>query len=210
MQPAPRIDDLPAAARRHLSAGESQLIYHPYSTATWRVERVSGAVLYLKAAPAELYPSLASERDRCAWLAERGAPVPEVVDYGAADGVEWLLTAALPGAPATAAPHLGAPQRTAGILGEGLRAFHEIDPAECPFDHTIAPSLRHVSARVAAGRVNADAFDAPHQHMDAEQALRRLLDAAPAEEDVVVTHGDYCFPNALIDQGRVVGYLDLG
>jgi kanamycin kinase len=27
---------------------------------------------------------------------------------------------------------------------------------------------------------------------------------------VVLCHGDYCFPNVLIDDGAVTGYLDLG
>jgi kanamycin kinase len=31
-----------------------------------------------------------------------------------------------------------------------------------------------------------------------------------ASEDLVVCHGDYCAPNALLTEGRVTGYVDLG
>lgn len=44
-----------------------------------------------------------------------------------------------------------------------------------------------------------------------EQAFARLRELAPVQEqEVVVCHGDYCLPNVLLDDGRVVGYVDLG
>ena len=34
---------------------------------------------------------------------------------------------------------------------------------------------------------------------------------APDREDLVVCHGDYCFPNVLLDDaGFVTGYIDVG
>ena len=32
----------------------------------------------------------------------------------------------------------------------------------------------------------------------------------PTSEDLVVCHGDYCFPNILISGGDAVAYVDLG
>jgi len=32
----------------------------------------------------------------------------------------------------------------------------------------------------------------------------------PASEDLVVCHGDYCFPNVLIEGDEVTGFVDLG
>ena len=42
-------------------------------------------------------------------------------------------------------------------------------------------------------------------------ALERLESLRPQSEDLVVCHGDYCFPNILLDDaGAVTGYVDLG
>jgi hypothetical protein len=49
-----------------------------------------------------------------------------------------------------------------------------------------------------------------HRHLDAQGALGQLERLLPDGEDVVVCHGDYCPPNALIRDGRVTAYVDLG
>ncbi|MGH9033456.1 MAG: phosphotransferase, partial [Acidimicrobiia bacterium] len=44
-----------------------------------------------------------------------------------------------------------------------------------------------------------------------DAAIEQLEALAPVDEDLVVCHGDYCLPNVMLDdEGRVVGYLDLG
>lgn len=202
---------LPQAARSHLVGARCELIYNPYLAATWRVEHDSGRITYLKAAPAGMFPSLAAERDRMVWLHDHGMSVPEVLDYGQDNDVEWLVTAALPGRPATDEPHLREPERTVPILAEGLRAFHELDPTGCPFDWRIPRAVDHATARVRRGDVDRTGFNEPHLHLTASEALERLHAMLPLDEpDLVVSHGDYCFPNVMIDDGAVVGYLDLG
>lgn len=208
---APDAPDLPAAARRHLAAGEAACVWNPYATSTWRIAaHRGGGARYLKAGWTGAYPSLAGERDRLAWLRARGAPVPEVLDHGAGDGVEWLLTAALDGEPAVAPQRVANARATVRSLAAGLRAFHAIDPAGCPFDHRVAATLAHVRDRVRRGDVDPAGFHDDHRHHTPSGALAVLERHAPAREDVVVTHGDYCFPNVLLRRDRVVGYLDVG
>jgi aminoglycoside phosphotransferase len=182
---------MPGRARQHLAGGQSQLIYNPYATATWRVTRSSGHVRYLKAVFVGTHPTLAAERDRCLWLRSHGAPVPEVIDHDSNGGVEWLVTAELPGVDATAPEHLGNPTTTVPELAEGLRAFHQIDPTDCPFDHRVPAALDHVARRVSAGDVSADGFHDSHRHFDPPAALNRLRDLAVHEQHLVVCHGDY-------------------
>ncbi|HSK97909.1 MAG TPA: aminoglycoside 3'-phosphotransferase [Euzebyales bacterium] len=210
MRPAPTEAQLPARARRYLARGDAELIYNPYDTATWRV-RVAGAPwLYLKAGPVGHHPSLQDERDRLLWLAARGAAVPEVVDMGAGGDVEWMVTVALPGLPATAPEHLERPRRTVPILAEALRAFHEIDPTGCPFEWTVKHALAHVEQRVAAAAIDVAGFHDEHRHLSPEDALARVRATAPPDDDLVVTHGDWCFPNIMIAGVRAVGVLDVG
>jgi kanamycin kinase len=207
---APACHHLPWRARRHLAAGRSQLTYNPYSTATWRIASQSGTARYLKAAFVGAYPSLAAEIARAVWLRECGVSVPEVIDHGAADGVEWMLTAALPGVAATAPEHLARPEVTVPLLADGLRRFHAIDLTACPFDYRMAVALDHVARRVAAEEVSADDFHDVHRGLDPSAAIARLDELNIDESELVVCHGDFTPPNVLLDAGRVAGYLDLG
>jgi kanamycin kinase len=71
--------------------------------------------------------------------------------------------------------------------------------------------MAQVRHRVATGLVDpAEDFDEEHQHLDALGALRELERQQPADEDLVVCHGDYRPPNALLTAGRVTGHVDLG
>ena len=192
-----------------MAAGRAELVYNPYATATWQITD-HGAVRFLKVGWAGAYPSLAAERHRCMWLATRGLPVPEVLDHGTDGRVEWMLTAGLSGRDATAPEHLADPRRTVPLLAEGLRAFHEVDPTDCPFEWRIPAALAHVAGRVAADDVSSEGFHEVHRHLTPAKALERVRELVLPEESLVVCHGDYCLPNVLLDGGRVVGYLDLG
>lgn len=210
MTVAPDSDDLPPAALRHLAAGRAECVWNPYDTTTWRIDLRSGAVRYLKAGFMGAYPSLAGERDRLLWLRASGVPVPEIVDFGSDEGVEWLVTVALGGASATDERHLADPRATVRTLAEGLRAVHAIDPADCPFDHRVQPTLDHIRERVERDDIDPAGWHEDHRHHTVYTALAELEDDAPTVEDVVVTHGDYCFPNVMIAGGRAVGFLDVG
>lgn len=141
MRSAPVREQLPAVARGFLADGNTELIYNPYATATWRTVRAPD-VFYLKAAWVGSYPSLSDERDRCLWLSGRGVPVPAVIDQGSDGEVEWLITAARSGTPATVADRVRDPRRLVPALAEGLRAFHAVDLPVAPSTTVFLTPLR--------------------------------------------------------------------
>jgi kanamycin kinase len=177
----------------------------------WKLER-DDETRFLKVRKiARHHYSLADERDRMLW-AHGQIPVPDVLDYGIDDDEEWLLTTALPGQDATTPEHKADPTWIVALLARGLRELHEsLDVATCPFDFTNDLAIAHVKRRL-----DADVFTEPYEHheefrhLEPEQMVERLEALRPADEDIVVCHGDYCFPNVLIDAGMIVGYLDLG
>lgn len=177
--------------------------------ATWRLER-GGEVRFAKVVLAGHIPSVPDERARLAWAAPR-LPVPGLVDAGGDGRIDWMVTAGLPGVDAARAAATVAPEVLVSALAEGLRAFHAVPAADCPFRFDLDTALPLVRARVDAGLVD------PRRHLHPEFAhlspaamMDRLEARRPATEDLVLCHGDYCLPNVLLRDGRVSGYLDLG
>jgi kanamycin kinase len=177
---------------------------------TWRLTSPSGETAYLKVAPNDHAETLTAERDRMAWISSK-LPAPRVLDFGHDKAQVWLLTAGLPGVNAIDPDLRTDPPKLVPLLGVALRQFHTLPVKTCPFDFRLAVSVHLAQQRVAAGLVIANTdLHREHAFSSAEAALERLLQLRPAEEDLVVCHGDFCLPNVLFDDGNVSGYLDLG
>ena len=177
---------------------------------TWRLDRGDGQVRYLKVGYRASVPTISDECTRMRW-ARLYLPVPDVVDCGATNEIDWMLTAALPGMDATAAELRLDPAGLVASLARGLRQFHKAPTEECPFDSTNETAIKVVRRRIEAGQVNPEThFHPEHSHFTPESALSDLERLQPTSEDLVVCHGDYCLPNVLIENGEVTGFLDLG
>ncbi len=206
----PHLNTPPPLAHAYAGWAWTPVWRYPHQT-TWRLDHPSHATVYAKVAHTGAYPGLTAEAARTHWAKAQQVPVPAVVDTGSDGTVEWLVTTGLPGRPATD-PTLGDRAAVAVALAHGLRRLHEIAPAHrCPFDFRIPSALAHVRRRAEAGDIDpAEDFDDEHRHLDLDAALRELERLRPDTEDLVVCHGDYCPPNALITNGHVTGYVDLG
>jgi kanamycin kinase len=157
---------------------------------TFRAEGRDG-IRFIKHGPKNLETTSAGEAERLSWAREY-TPVPRVIEAGADETHEWLVTVALPGASAVAPRWVRDPATAVRAIGRGLRAFHDRMPvAQCPFDWRV--SARTAAAEVRGIRVPDD------------------LRVPPAEDRLVVCHGDACAPNTLIaDDGSWAGHVDLG
>jgi len=158
--------------------------------------------LFLKA-EAGPFSEVPDEAARLAWMATQPLPAPRVVDHVEHQDRHILLMTALPGRDLASDPGL-APADIARLLGEVLGALHAHDPATCPFDHRIDNRLPLAERNLAAGRVQ------PRWRIgrSPEAALATLRATRPASENLVVTHGDACLPNLLVEAGRFTGFVD--
>ena len=179
---------------------------------TWRLRhRPDGRMRFLKVKRAGHHPTALDESARMQW-ASLFLPVPIVLDAGSANDLEWLLTDALAGTDATRHPLLSDPEAIVALLARGLAVFHARAPvAQCPFDFQAAGAIAHARERVRAGIATGRDLHPEYAHLTMDAALGELERLRPASEDLVVCHGDYCFPNVLIDDGgAITGYVDLG
>lgn len=168
------------------------------------------------AATSATLAELLDERDRLTWLATTPIDAPRVVDWQERDGVATLVTSTLPGVPASDLPAADARAAARGLV-EFLELLHALPVGECPFDRRLGVTVGAAAENVAAGEVDEADFDEERRGWTAEALLGRLLadrERAQAGEagDLVVCHGDFCLPNALVDPdtARVTGILDVG
>ena len=183
--------------------------YYP-GKAVHRIESPAGEVCFVKLSFGAQNPPLGDDAVRLRW-ARAFLPVPEVLGSGTADGLDWLVSRALAGVDATAPELLAEPEPLVAALGRGLRRFHEKAPVgACPFDFRLAAALPRVRQRASSLTEFESSPDAEHQNLSLAGALAKLEEDRPAQENLVICHGDFCFPNVVIEDGMVIGYLDLG
>ena len=146
---------------------------------------------YIKFGPRNPESTLAGEARRLEW-AGRYARVPHVLEVGADDDDEWMVTRALPGESAVAPRWLAEPAVAVRAVGEGLRSLHEALPAaDCPFEWTVASRIANAARRGIR--------------------LPDVLREPPPIDLLVVCHADACCPNTLIGQdGQWIAHVDLG
>ncbi|KQZ85421.1 aminoglycoside phosphotransferase [Microbacterium sp. Root166] len=146
---------------------------------------------YIKFGRRNAESSLADETVRLEW-AGRWIRVPHVLESGADDTHEWLVTRAIPGESAVSPRWLADPAKAVRAVGEGLRALHDALPvAECPFEWDVPSRIAN-----AAGR---------------GIRVPSALAEAPPIDLLVVCHADACCPNTLLhEDGRWAAHVDLG
>lgn len=174
-----------------IAAGDPvQLAWHNgLDGRTYRVHRAD-CTEYVKWSPDHPEIDLGLEARKLAW-AGRYVSVPQVLGHGRdSETSAWLHTKGIPAMSAVAPRWKAEPRRAARAIGAGLRTLHDKLPVhECPWSWRIidrTPRIRN-------------------------QADRVLIDQAPAEDDLVVCHGDACSPNTLVaDDGSCAGHVDLG
>ncbi len=123
------------------------------------------------------------ERVRLMWLAPRH-PVPAVLDFGADESAQWLVTQSLPGEHAVGDRWRARRTEAIGAIATGLRQLHRLPIQDFPVGW---------SREVWVGRTP------------------EAIEPRPPVDRPVLVHGDACAPNTLISaKGEWVGNVDFG
>jgi aminoglycoside phosphotransferase/RimJ/RimL family protein N-acetyltransferase len=175
----------------------------------YRLYREDMSDLYLKVSSEQSVYRLQAEARRLEWLNGR-LPVPELCYYDEVDGVEYLLMTAVSGRTAIDPHHKSNLKQLVDLLAEGLQQIHAIPVEECPFDQRLLVQMEIARLRLIHGQVDEADFEPEWQGKSAVLLFEQLLDSQPDYEYLHFTHGDYCLPNVLIEDGQIGGFIDWG
>ena len=181
------------------------------AASVFRLDTPGQPSLYLKTEPAGLLAELPGEAERLRWLAAAGIPCAPVLGWEQEAGRYWMLLGELRERNLEDAAF--DPACKVRLMAAALRSLHALDVAGCPFDHRAALRIGHAEARLRAGLVEEDDLDDAHRGLAPADLFARLQAQAPAREDLVVTHGDACLPNLIVQHGqheRISGWIDCG
>lgn len=198
------LDEFPTALHSLLSGADIYDSSCSPDAKVWFINRDGG--YYLKSARPR---SLEREAVLTDYFHSKGLAA-KVCDYRMGHlGCDWMLTERVTGEDCTHATYLADPKRLATILGERLRMLHELDCADCPFEH------REFYFPTAEHNYKAGAFDSTYAKGFGDYRTPDEAWAVVAREGHLLKggsllHGDYCLPNVMLDDWHFSGFIDLG
>ncbi len=175
----------------------------------FRLEAANKNSLYLKTSPRVPGFSLLQEKRKLEWLGNQ-LPVPKVLQFAEDENADFLLLSEISGLPASDDSLKKDIPRVIEQLAAGLKTIHILSTADCPFNARLDFAIELGRERVIKGLVEQENFDEERQGRTPEDIFRELLATKPMNEDLVFTHGDYCFPNVILKDGNLNGFVDWG
>ncbi len=165
-------------------------------------------VLYLKIEPKS--GELEKEYQNLLWLEGR-ISVPKVLEWVSEAEYNYLLISEIAGRMLCDDYYLQRPKLAVSLLAEGLRLLWSVDIQACPIHNNLSRKLEVAAENVRNHRVDMSDWEPENDSFSApEDLLRYLINNQPREEELVLTHGDYCLPNIFADGNRVTGFIDIG
>lgn len=175
----------------------------------FRLEAENNPCRYLKISSRIAGFSLLKESNILDWLKNR-LPVPETLAFGEDENTDYLLLSAIEGIPASDDRLKADVSQIIEQLASGLKIIHGLPIENCPFDERLDNKIKIARERISKGLIDETDFDEKRLGRTVEDLFREAIAAKPDREDLVFTHGDYCVPNVILENGKLSGFVDWG
>lgn len=146
------------------------------------------------------------------WLGGR-LPAPRIICHEMQEGCDYLLMTRIRGDMSCADKYLKDSDSLAQTLASGLKQLWGIDISDCPCNMNLDRKLKMAEYNVQNHLVDTEHVD-PHTFGEnGFESPKHLLDYLYTHrppEDLVLSHGDFCLPNIILENGQISGYIDLG
>jgi aminoglycoside phosphotransferase len=182
-----------------------------YATLSVEVPELSQG-WHIKLRPASDSIKLADEAERTRW-AQGHLPAPEKAYFRRLPGVAMLITKTLDGTPSYKYIDVLEPRALISGVSSAVQTMRRVDVTDFPF----APPRWATEQGATENVGNLAVSGSRHRELHPDFAgrtlreLKDVIDAGPGEGEQVLSHGDLCMPNALLDEvGTLTGIVDLG
>ncbi len=153
-----------------------------------------------------------NEHSMLRWLQGR-LPVPKVIASETLNGFNYLLMSRVGGVMVCDESFLKCSQALIRLLAEGLKMMWAVDISHCPYRNDLENKFRLAKYRIENNLCDADDAEpevfAENGFKGPEDLLTWLIANRP-DEQYVFSHGDYCLPNIIVNNGSISGFVDLG
>ncbi len=156
--------------------------------------------------------STKTESVMMSWLSGK-LPVPKCLYHEEFDGTDYLLMTKLNGKMACSDEYMNDPKLLVSIIAETLKQMWRVDISDCPVNWNTENKLIAAEKRMSDNFVDIEnAENGTHGagNFKTPKHLLEWLTAYRPEEELVLSHGDFCLPNIVIDNGKLSGLIDLG
>lgn len=140
-------------------------------------------------------------------------PVPRIYAHEINDGKSYLVMSKCAGEMACSREYMDNPNLLCKLMANGLKSLWSIDVSDCPSDQRLSHKLAQAAYHVEHGLVDMDHVEpdtfGEKGFRNSAELLQWLYDNKP-EEELVLSHGDYCLPNIFGVREDVIGYIDVG
>ncbi|WP_454054292.1 APH(3') family aminoglycoside O-phosphotransferase [Clostridium sp. Marseille-Q7071] len=149
------------------------------------------------------------EYDMYQWLIGK-LPVPKIVYRVVEDNVSYMLIEAARGKMLEDDGYRSRPEKLVALAAKGIKLLQSVDVYDCPFDSRIDTKLEKAKERIESGltgRIDKNVYT--KGLYTPEDVYRYLIENKP-EEELIFSHGDYCFNNYFTNGTEITGFIDMG
>lgn len=168
--------------------------------------------MVLKVQAADRMGEAANEYRMMQWLQGK-LPVPKVLACEEENGKNWLLMTRLPGNMLCDERYMKNPELLLQVLTESLKLLWAVDISHCPCVNNLDRKLQMARYNVENGLVDMDNVEPDTFGEGGFQSpghLLEWLEVNRPEEEIVLSHGDFCLPNIFANEEKPGGFIDLG
>ncbi len=165
----------------------------------------------LKVQPAT--PETDNEYEVLKWLNGR-CPTPTILEYIKEDGIAFTLMTKAAGKMLCDNEYMSNPQKLVTLIASGLKMLWDVDLKECNCNYSrLDERLKVARENVEKGKVDPNKVEpetfGANGFANPEELITWLENNRP-EEDLVLSHGDFCLPNIFSDGETITAFIDNG
>lgn len=137
-------------------------------------------------------------------------PVPNIIQRVIENEISYLLLEKAEGKMLEDEEYKKNPKLLVQLAAKGIKALQSLDISTCTFDSTIDAKLKKARLRIDQGKVDKIDHNQYTVNMKTPDDVYQYLIENKPKEDLVLTHGDYCFNNLFTNGDIITSYIDMG